>query len=192
MPGRDGVSKVLNGVSVDSIAIDQDGNLTVTFDLPVTQESTHYELSLTGKRVFDVYEHPDLAALARRLFAAVRARLATTPDPDMAAVDCGRCKGAACCRQYNVLLSEEDIERLRGPLGRDAFLEKYADAGVDWSGDYRYQLKAVKDEEGERCVFLVPAGKEGLMRCSVYDRRPAVCRDFDMAVCPNFKPLDGA
>ncbi len=180
----------LNGVSVDSIELDQEGNLTVTFDLPVKQRSTHYELSLSGSRVFDVYECPELERLARELFSAIRKRLEARPDPDMARVSCDRCKESSCCREYNVLLSDEDIDRLRGKTPRATFLRKYAVPGVDWSGDFKYQLKCDKDERGEKCVFL-KRDRQGRMRCSVYARRPQICRNFDMAVCTDFTPLDG-
>jgi Fe-S-cluster containining protein len=180
----------LNGVSVDSIELDQEGNLTVTFDLPVKQESTHYELSLSGSRTFDVYECPELERLAQELFKAVRKRLHEEPDADMATAHCDRCKESSCCREYNVLLSEEDVERLRGTTPRAAFLRKFAVKGVDWSGDFAYQLTCDRDETGEKCVFLKRDGL-GRMRCSVYARRPQICRNFDMAVCADFTPLDG-
>jgi Fe-S-cluster containining protein len=179
----------LNGVSVDTIELDQEGNLTVTFDLPVTQQSTHYEMSLSGSRTFDVYEHPELAGLVKQLFGAVRKRLLAEPDPDMASVDCDRCKEASCCRQYNVLLTEADIDRLRGRTPRDVFLRRYTVKAVDWSGDHRYQLACDRDEIGEKCVFLT-RDRHGRMRCSVYPRRPQICRNFDMAVCSDFTPMD--
>jgi len=181
---------LLNGVSISSLEIDQEGDLIVTFDLPIKQESAHYELSLSASRVFDVYECPELARLARDLFVAVRKRLLREPDPDMAEVDCDRCKDASCCRKYNVLLSDLDIDRLRGRMSRAAFIRKYTVPAVDWSGDYRYQLRSDEDEYGEKCIFLLP-DRKGRMRCRVYRRRPQICRDFDMAVCTDFTPIDG-
>ena len=74
-------------------------------------------------------------------------------------------------------------------MSRAAFIRKYTVPAVDWSGDYRYQLRSDEDERGEKCVFLRPDGK-GRMRCSVYRRRPQICRDFDMAVCTDFTPID--
>ena len=181
---------LLNGYSVSSLELDQEGNLTVTFDLPVKQQSTHFETSLSARRTLDVYECPEVEKLVKDLFRAVRRRLLKDPDADMARVDCSRCRDSNCCRNYNVLITEEDIERLRGPLSRAAFLRAYAVPAVDWSGDYAYQLRCDSDETGEKCVFLRKDGN-GQMRCSVYANRPRICKDFDMATCTDFTPLDG-
>ncbi len=179
---------VLNGYSICSLEIDQEGNLTVTFDLPVRQESKHYEIIRQASRTFDVYQCPELERHVRALFRAVRRRLLRQPDPDMAEADCEKCRDAPCCRKYNVLLTDEDIDRLRGRLSRRAFIARYTDPAVDWSGDYRYQLKSDSDEVGEKCIFL-KRDRKGRMRCSVYEKRPAICRNFDVAVCPDFTPL---
>ncbi len=176
----------LNGLSVSTLELDQEGNLTVTFDLPVTQRSRHYSVAHTATRVFDVYEDPALARIVRRLFGAVRARVLARPDADLAAVHCRKCKEAPCCRRYNVLVTDEDIERLRGTMPRRRFIEKRTVKAVDWSGDYRYQLACDRDAHGEKCVFLTRDGK-GRMRCRVYADRPAICRDFAMRACGDFE-----
>ena len=176
----------LNGFSVEKIVIDQEGDLTVTFDLPVKQRSKKYDVSLSGSRTLDVYECPELAALIKRLFAAIKDRVRRGAGGRTPA--CGSCADARCCRAYNVLVSAADIDRLRGRMTRRAFVRAYTDPAVDWSGDYRYQLRAVADGGGEeRCVFLAP-DRRGRMRCSVYRRRPWICRNFDVAACPDFEP----
>jgi Fe-S-cluster containining protein len=187
---KDPARMALNGVSVQTIELDQEGNLTVSFDLPVKQTTTHYETSLTGSRTFDVYECPELHALVKKLFAALRARILAEPDADMAAADCDRCRESSCCREYNVLVSEADIDRLRGTMSRAAFTAKYTTKAVDWSGDFARQLACDRDAVGEKCVFL-QRDRRGRMRCSVYARRPWICRNFDMATCTDFTPLDG-
>ena len=179
---------ILNGLSISTVELDQEGNLSVTFDLPIKQRSAHYELSLTGTRTLDVYECKELEELVKKLFGAIRERLLAEPDADLAAVDCDRCRSATCCRSYNVLVTEYDIDRLRGSMSRRSFIEKNTDPAVDWSADFNYQLKCDTDADGEKCVFL-KRDRAGRMRCSVYSRRPQICRDFDMAVCEDFTPL---
>jgi Fe-S-cluster containining protein len=176
---------VLNGLSVASLHLDQDGDLTVTFDLPFVQKSRHYTEARTATRVLDVYKDPALGRLILKLFEALRQRTLARPDEDAGKVDCAKCKEAPCCRAYNVLITDEDIDRLRGAMPRRRFIAKYAVKGVDWSGDYRYQLACNRDARGEKCVFLTRDGKER-MRCSVYAARPQICRDFDMRVCGDF------
>ena len=180
---------VLNGISIASVELDQEGNLEVTFDLPVKQETTHYETSLKASRTLDVYAYPEIQDLVKQLFQAVRKRILAEPDETMATVDCDHCRESTCCREYNVLLTDEDIDRLRGDEPRAAFIEKNATAAVDWSGDYKYQLRCDEDEDEEKCIFL-NRDDQGRMRCGVYARRPQICRSFDMAVCEDFTSMD--
>jgi Fe-S-cluster containining protein len=186
----DGLSCALNGLSLDQITVDQDGELKVKFDLPVVQTTTRYEQQLQGVRVFDLYKDPELARLARALFAAVRKRM-RAPDPRREAVSCERCKSSDCCRSYNVLVTEEDAERLREGLGigEQEFRKRYLRPPVDWCGDYPFQLACDEDARGDKCVFLkeTPGGQ---MRCSVYGFRPKICRDFDEKACDDFVPIE--
>ncbi len=142
MKGRDSEgsgkpSFALNGLSIDQISINQDGELRVAFDLPVVQTTARYHQQLQGVRTFDVYRYPELVRLSRDLFRAIRARV-EEPDPDLLAARCVRCK--------------------------------------------------TEDGRVEKCVFLKES-PGGQMRCSVYDHRPEICRDFDELSCDDFEPL---
>ncbi|MBN1420846.1 MAG: YkgJ family cysteine cluster protein [Planctomycetes bacterium] len=179
-----------NGLSLSSITIDQSGEVTVQFDLPVRQRSHgKYLLELGAVRTIDLDREPKLRRLARELFRAVR-RSVERPDPERKGIDCRRCRSAPCCRNYNVYLTDADIDRLRGSMSRSAFLARHACKAADWTGDYRYQLRCDEDEDGEKCIFL-RRDAQGWMRCSVYARRPKICRDFDMASCDDFDRGDG-
>lgn len=72
---------------------------------------------------------------------------------------------AACCKSANALLEEDDIVRLanRLSIAVAAFMGQYAllDEDGDWVLD------------GSPCPFLQPDN-----RCSVYEDRPASCRDY--------------
>lgn len=182
----------LNGLSIDSMTISQDGELRVTFDLPVEQTTYRFQKELQAVRSFDVYEHPELQALARDLFHAVREKLEVN-DPELEEVDCDQCATSSCCRKYNVLTTSEDLERLRQglSLSREDFYARYVTEAVDWCDDYKYQLVCDEDEEGEeKCVFLKHDPSVGIMRCSVYEIRPQICRDFDMKTCTDFVSVD--
>jgi len=179
----------LNGLSIDQISINQDGELKVAFDLPVEQTTAQYEKQLQGVRVFDVYKDPELERIVRSLFEAVRERT-RRPDPKRLRISCSRCGSADCCRKYNVLVTEEDIERLRKGLGmsREEF-QVHLRPPIDWCGDYPWQLACDEDPAGDKCVFLEP-GPGGQMRCSVYEHRPRICRDFDELACDDFEELE--
>ncbi len=182
----------LNGLSIDSMTISQDGELRVSFDLPIEQTTYRFQKELQAVRSFDVYEHPRLQELSKQLFQAVRDELETN-DPDLEEVDCDDCATSSCCRKYNVLTTNYDLERLRTglSLGKEEFYSKYVTEAVDWCDDYKYQLVCDDDDEGEeKCVFLKHDPSVGIMRCSVYEIRPQICRDFDMKTCTDFVSVD--
>ena len=86
----------------------------------------------------------------------------------MNSFQCQRC--GACCRQPGfVYLTEEDAERLAAHLAMDAYLftETYC-----LLMDRRHL--ALKKHSDETCLFL--RGRD----CSVYEARPAQCRDFPL------------
>lgn len=84
-------------------------------------------------------------------------------DAVFAQTNCLEC--AACCKSTNALLQEDDIVRLadRLSISTAAFMGQYAllDEDGDWVID------------GSPCPFLLSDN-----RCSVYEARPASCRDY--------------
>ena len=180
-----------NGLSIESMSVDQSGDLEVEFDLPVEQTTDQWQTSLKGSRTFDVYDDKELEEACNRLFQLVKSRL-ESPDPERAAVHCDRCESSLCCRKYNVLTTSGDLERLANGLGQTVsqLVDKHTVAAVDWSGDYKRQLACDEDEDGdEKCVFLEP-DDTGIYRCTVYEHRPEICREFDMRTCDDFVPVD--
>ena len=181
----------LNGLSINTLQLNQDGDLEVVFDLPSPQTTHQYYTQVRGTRTLHVYDDEELLAECKRLFDLVRDRV-LKPDPERQKVHCDACGSADCCRKYNVLLMEEDVERLAAGLGmeRKAFKKRYTVAPVDWSGDFVAQLDCDHDDEGkEKCVFLKRA-TSGQFRCSAYEHRPQICRDFEMESCDDFVPLE--
>jgi Fe-S-cluster containining protein len=178
-----------NGVSISKIELEQDGDLHVEYDLPTPkdQQSPHHRTDIVAKRTFDVYEDKELMLAARQLFRLLRLRL-EKPDPGRAEIDCMRCKESRCCREYDVFVDDEDVVRLSAFLSKPeaALAKEHLDARPDWTGDYRYRLRKVKDDLGERCNFLLRDTKSGRMRCSVYEARPNLCRSFDEHDCTLF------
>jgi len=182
---------ILNGLSIDQITIDQDGDLKVAFDLPVVQTTPQYYQQLQGVRTFNVYNDPELSRLCRDLFLAIRERV-KKPDPERIVMSCSRCKTSDCCRKYNVLVTEAEARRMQEALGvpPEEFRKTYLEPAVDWCEDYPYQFACDEDDHGEKCIFL-KEGPGGQMRCSVYEHRPKICRDFDEKTCDDFVPLEG-
>lgn len=181
----------LNGLSVQNLKLSQEGELEVEFDLPGGQTTAQYHTQIRGVRTLSVYDDDELEDACKQLFNIVRRRV-MEPDPERVKVHCDTCSTSACCRNYNVLITEEDVARLatsfKMPL--DAFKEKYTTSGVDWSDDYTSQLACDEDDEGEeKCVFL-KRGPNGQFRCSVYEHRPQICRDFDMDCCDDFVAME--
>ena len=87
--------------------------------------------------------------------------------------DCTACGN--CCREVSPTLGENDNERLAGSLGmnRSEFASKYLNQAEN-SEDHPWIMR-------ERpCPFL----KDN--RCSVYEHRPANCRDYPHLDKPDF------
>ena len=97
---------------------------------------------------------------------------------------CQRC--GSCCRwSGHVLLSDEDIGRLAAAAGlsEETFIARYTVLAAN-----RCQLSLADAPDGS-CVLL----KDG--RCTLYDARPAQCRDFPRGWrvaegCPALEALD--
>ena len=77
---------------------------------------------------------------------------------------------ANCCRETEMLLANEDIERIENKLPRREF--SYVRDG------YLY----LKNQQGN-CVFLEPES----MRCSIYEIRPRGCRFYPIVYDPYLK-----
>lgn len=177
---------IFNGVSVNKIEIEQNGDLHVTFDLPTPTHTTHFRTDVQGKRSFDLYEDPVLRDAAAALFQLLRERI-NQPDPDRAGIDCMKCTESTCCREYDVFVANSDIERIATHLkiSREEVERDRLTPLLDWTGDFAFHLAQDEDEEGKKCTFLKrDAG--GSMRCSIYEARPQLCRDFDHQDCTLF------
>jgi Fe-S-cluster containining protein len=92
---------------------------------------------------------------------------------------CRRCD--ACCRQPGfVYLASGETERLAGRLGMDVY---------DFTNRHCLLLErqhlVLKKQPDETCLFL---GEEG---CSIYDARPAQCREFPLVpILINFNEVE--
>lgn len=78
--------------------------------------------------------------------------------------ECDGC--GACCRSYRVLVSAEDAARQPRIAAEGRTLAEH-EASAYW----RYQLFPLAFHEA--CCFL-----DGRNRCTIYDTRPRVCREF--------------
>lgn len=88
----------------------------------------------------------------------------------MPAPDCATC-ASTCCRGWVVVVSAADVAR----LGGDGCVVPRPDLEPGHVG-------ALKQTAAGACVFLGPDG------CSVYDRRPEVCRTFGAVTCDRYQP----
>ena len=76
----------------------------------------------------------------------------------MPALECAGC--TACCRGQLVVLVEEDGDQAQ-----------YETVPLEGAGDPT--LRQLKNKVDGSCTYLTDQG------CSIYDRRPAMCRSFD-------------
>jgi Fe-S-cluster containining protein len=101
---------------------------------------------------------------------------------------CGGCTGRCCTGDAIVDVTGEDVARLAQHTGRAAasFLVPPGPGKAAWAGTLA--MVPIEDVAGGRgCVFLALEGGAG--RCSVYEARPAICREFSAEACTIFVPL---
>ncbi|PIE24042.1 MAG: hypothetical protein CSA62_04340 [Planctomycetota bacterium] len=120
------------------------------------------------------------------------------PDPEYDADRCMRCKLSDCCYDWRIHMTEAERRRIVEFLGEEDDAETYAkyfERDKDLSGYYRTVFRHVSEPDlgkaGEtdgHCGFLKP-GPDGSPRCSIYEVRPRVCREFDAGYCTEWSDL---
>lgn len=158
-------------VDIENITLDAGEHLvTVTFLVPVGEGEAMAEFELA----FDVEEHQTLSTAATALARALL-DLVKLPQPDES--PCATCTGACCGRNFgSVRVTREDIPRLPS----DEHVKRYPTEV--FSGYVGELIQVPYDgpdaKEGELCCpYLTRAG------CSIYERRPTVCRDYSAWTC---------
>jgi Fe-S-cluster containining protein len=178
----------LNSVTLDNITISDDGDVTVTWAMQGIGQDERYEVDTECSRTFDIYEDKELLEICQTLYKALRKKL-ETPDPERDQVSCDTCLSSACCREFNVLVSDSDLNRLAPASEQKSFIANYLTDAHDWTGEYKYMLeKDTDDQDEEKCIFLKknPAGQ---MRCSIYETRPEICREYSEQECSLWDPF---
>lgn len=90
-----------------------------------------------------------------------------------AAIDCTACGN--CCRELCISVEAEDIERLAKRLGIS-------------SSDFESRYVAVDDDDStEKFMPESPCPFLGGCKCTVYEDRPKVCREFPHLYKNNFR-----
>jgi Fe-S-cluster containining protein len=83
--------------------------------------------------------------------------------------DCVRC-GACCFLGYDVLLSPGEVDYFdRRPHLVSLTVVHRLSNGME--------LRFLRKQPDERCICL--EGRLGNVRCSIYDERPGLCREFE-------------
>ncbi|ABW68691.1 YkgJ family cysteine cluster protein [Desulfosudis oleivorans] len=95
-------------------------------------------------------------------------KIEKTPTKEISMPACNGC--GLCCRDFAYIrLSQDDIKALENFTGLTP--EAFAD-NVDKAGEKRF----MKFQENGDCIFLNII--DGASLCSVYEARPAACRDY--------------
>lgn len=111
--------------------------------------------------------------------------------------NCGTCRGTCCTSrwgEFGITLTQEDVQRLADHLGVTPiqvsfkYLSSNPSANDEqFAFEYRDEPKATS---GKCCPFLSIDDK-GLGRCTVYEARPRVCREFTAYGCTIYEKLPG-
>lgn len=141
-----------------------------------------------GDEVYiDVARDPELAGLIKRIGEIVLARKETAGEDN-----CGQCTGNCCTANAwsHINLTQEDVDRLVRHLNdgdTSGWLENFDNSDVLSDQVYAFKFKDADIQGGKCCPFLDV--KDGVGRCSVYEARPRVCREFPAWNCHSFIPI---
>lgn len=141
--------------------------------------------NLEMTRTLDLEEHPELRAAVKQLVALCQEAV-LRKDPQYDPNRCDRCVKSDCCWIDRIHLTDEERVAILDHLGLDdtrANTACYFTEDDDLAGFYRHMMR----HEDGHCVFLKKVG--GVMRCSVYEVRPKVCRDYDAGYCTDYTKL---
>jgi Fe-S-cluster containining protein len=180
---------------IESIHMDSDeDSVTATFRLPVGvdgETAEYVEVIQFGRNTPDRLRHA-AKELAEALLDYVRTRQVNVGESP-----CVTCTGACCGRVYSeVHVTVKDLERM-GPELTERGVARYKDGETSWTG-YTGVLRrkvwvgeGVASVEGEdpqmACMFLDP----GTSTCTIYDRRPDVCRNYTGYGCGEYEEASG-
>lgn len=112
------------------------------------------------------------------LFVAIRDAV-NNRSVETGELPCATCTGA-CCREWDVFLNVEDVERL-GVAGLEAYVDDLPVVDPNGHIARMRKIKAVNPGTGEKEKGCIALGKDGL--CTIYDARPTICREFSAWNC---------
>lgn len=131
-------------------------------------------------RTFDLGEHDALRDAVRNLVKVAQEALFEV-DEEYDPNRCDRCTESDCCHIGRIHLTEEERLRILDHLGEPdtpAASAKHFEVDDDLAGYYRHIMRHVDGH----CSFL-KRNDDGMMRCSIYEVRPQVCREYDAGYC---------
>ena len=100
----------------------------------------------------------------------VRGSIAKTAQPSY--YNCSKCPAYCCSIYERVQVTKRDINRLANYFGVDVETAQRRFT-TTWQGEHILKRKA-DPIFGKACKFLDPSTR----RCTIYEGRPAVCREF--------------
>ena len=182
--GKEEIARVLRHLTRLAIDLDEE-ELEIESTFPDDSHSFgigNYEVS----RTLDLTDHPKIRDAVKRLVGLCHDAL-LDEDPDYDPDRCDRCVKSDCCWIDRIHLTEEERVRILEHLGVSDTPRnsgRYFDEDDDLAGYYQHMMR----HKDGHCSFLVPS-EGGIMRCSIYEARPQVCRDYDAGYCSEYSKL---
>jgi Fe-S-cluster containining protein len=133
--------------------------------------------STTVSRTLPLSDYPDLESAVKHVVHVIRDILAK-PYREYDPRRCDRCVKSDCCAYERILVTDDDMSRVLEFLGEPlSAIDRYSNDAPDLGGFFTRRLK----HKNGHCVFLKSDGRQ--MRCSIYEARPMVCREYDAGTC---------
>lgn len=139
------------------------------------------------QRTLDLEHNDDVREAVKALVRVVQEAVLET-DKDYDPNRCDRCVKSDCCHIDRIHLNDAERRRILEHLGLEDTPKnnkRYFDDDDDLAGYYTHVMKHSGDPA--HCIFLKPV--KGIMRCSIYEARPQVCRDYDAGYCTEYSKL---
>lgn len=178
------VSKLIP-TDIESIELSFEDTLTVIYRGRTSDGKLEEYRGVTVKHTASIPlrdETPRLCAASKAFADVVIKALQHGAGQWEGEVRCSTCTGACCATYDMVAVTAADLERAKG-LGVELDVMLYKN-GESWNGSVGMirSIEGLHPMTGKLVKYLCPhLGADG--RCTVYEARPQVCRDYNAEAC---------
>lgn len=169
----------LTAHDITGVRIDRTSQVTVTVAVPLDREKGQW---IEQDVFLSAADGPDFLRKAAREMVAASVEAVKEADLNPPEVPCATCIAACCRHQFEISLTQEDMERLRdAPASVRKYIQTKTEPGLFGEIAIVGKKKLKNPVTGEIQDVCALLHKDGY--CSIHPQRPQVCRDWDPFSC---------